>query len=442
MRYFTALLLFTYFVLSGYTISENYEGAANMAGRITAADMLAVVMAVFGVVTLRKVVFTSEHFSYMCFLALALVGVFGARNPAAGAVELIALAFNWSVSLALLNLIINNRQVEIGTVVRLFVLGSTILAMAGLVQFFLIPNLFAEKSDGAVTGTFRNTGQAGAFFGVALAVAIPALMSGLIKRNALNITAIAITLTALLFTFKRAALIGLVIGVLLFALRLAFSGSGRDRKVAVGFLLLCLFAGPALYLLFQYSIENVASMRWRFEHKFREDALEDFSEGFLADNITATFLALNDHPLLGAGLGNIIGQYTTKYEIHSTYLAVLANTGLLGMALYLTFMGVWVAGLFKYSGKATVEERFLSYFMPFLVGLGVSWIYTYHLRKREFWIMFVFTLVCSHVVKKARAARRREAVLRSGMTPPMSHYQPTGWPSEATAGRAMRQQWR
>ena len=412
MKYFLALLLLAYFVLSGYTVSEDADGVRSAADRIILADMLGIVIALTGLVTLRRVQFTAEYFFFLCFLAVALIGVFNAQNPQAGTVELLVLAFNMAVSLALLNLVLNNPQITIQDVVGFFVVGSAVLAVAGLVQFFLLPNLFVDKPGGAVTGTFRNTGQAGAYFGVALAVAIPALMSGLIKRNTLNIVSIALLVTALLFTFKRAALIGFTIGIGLFALRLAFVGSARDRKIAVGFIFLCLIAGPLLYYLFQYSIEHVESMRWRFEYKFREDAIEDFSEGFFGDNLAATFRALNEHPLLGAGLGNIIGQYTTKYEIHSTYLSVLANTGVFGFGFYAVFMAVWIFHLMKSAGKASIEARFLSYFLPFLVGLGVSWMYTYHLRKREFWILFVISIACRLIIERKNVLQSRPLPVR------------------------------
>lgn len=413
MKYFVTFLLLAYFVLSGYTVAEDADGVRSAAERIIFADMVGIAIALTGLVTLRRVHFPIEYFFFLSFLAVALAGVFNAQNPQAGTVELLVLVFNMAVSLALLNLILNNPQITMQDVVGLFVLGSAVLAAAGLVQFFFITNLFADRpGGGAVTGTFRNTGQAGAYFGVALAVAIPALMSGLIKRNALNITSIALLVTALLFTFKRAALIGFAIGIGLFALRLAFVGSARDRKIAVGFIFLCLIAGPLLYYLFQYSIEHVESMRWRFEYKFREDAIEDFSEGFFGDNLAATFRALNEHPLLGAGLGNIIGQYTTKYEIHSTYLSVLANTGVFGFGFYAVFMAIWIFHLMKSAGKASIEARFLSYFLPFLLGLGVSWMYTYHLRKREFWILFVISLACRLIIERKNVVQSRPLPVR------------------------------
>jgi O-antigen ligase len=232
-----------------------------------------------------------------------------------------------------------------------------------------------------------------------LAILVPAIMSGLIERKTVNIVLIGIITTALMLTFKRAALIGFAVGLLLFIVRLAISGSAKDRKTAAIFLIAIVLISPVLYMVFQYSIENVDAMRWRFEYKFRDDAVEDFSEGFFSDNLNAAMNALNDHPFFGAGLGNIIGQYTEKFELHSTYLSVLANTGLIGFAAYSVFMLSWVAGTYRYAGKNSPESRFLSYVLPFIFGLAISWIYTYHLRKREFWIMFFIVLACRYAVQ-------------------------------------------
>lgn len=420
MKKILPVVLLIYFVLSGYTASEDADGVRSAMDRIIYADIFGIIIAIMGVLTLRKIYFTPSHLMYLVYLALALVGVFGARNPAAGTVELLVLAFNWAVSLALLNLIMNNGRLTASDIVQLFLFGGTVLAIAGFIQLFAYPDLFGEKPRGALSGTFRNTGQAGAYFGAVLAVSIPAMMSGLIKRNQINILCNVLILAALLLTFKRAALIGLSLGAVLFAISLLALGSARDRKIAVGFLALCVVAGPILYYLFQYSIENVESMRWRFEYKFRSDAVEDFSEGFFSDNLTATGYALSDHPFMGSGLGNIIGQYTDKFEIHSTYLSVLANTGLAGFAIYLIFMGVWITDIIKNSGKQLAEQRYLAYFMPFLVGLLVSWTYTYHLRKREFWIIFIIALMCGYAVRSAKKLRadrtqgRKDLVMERG----------------------------
>jgi O-antigen ligase len=407
MKWLTLAIFMVYFTMAGYTTSDFSDHGLETSDRIIYADWIGLFIVLLGVVTLKKIKFSIEQFLYLAFLIFALFGVFTSRNPESGSIELVILAFNWVIALGLLHLMINSRYVAIADIVLVFLYATTLLAVAGLVKFFVLPELFGHSPGGALVGTFRNTGQAGAFFGVALAILVPAIMSGLIERRTINIVFIGVITTALMLTFKRAALIGFAVGLFLFLIKLAFSGSTKDKKTAVIFLAAAVFIAPLMYLVFQYSIENVAAMRWRFEYKFRDDAVEDFSEGFFSDNLNAAMAAVGDHPFFGAGLGNIIGQYTEKFELHSTYLSVLGNTGLVGLACYSIFMITWVVGIYRDAGKGSPETRFLSYVLPFIFGLAISWIYTYHLRKREFWIMFFIVLACRYAVEANRKFARQ-----------------------------------
>jgi O-antigen ligase len=405
MKLLFLLVFFTYFALSGYTITNLTDGTIEASDRIVYADYVVFIVAFLTVLKLRVVRVSSADLVFLAYLAVSLIGVFGSRNPDAGVVELLILFFTWATSVLLFHFFVNSPSLALSDVITTFLFSSTVLAILGLIKFFYWREMFGTPSYGGVVGTFRNTGQSGAYFGVALAIFIPAIFSGLIRRSYLNIACIGTLIVAIMLTFKRASLIGLFIGILIFAVKLALSGSAKDRKTAIFFLAALIVVSPLLYLTFQYSIENVEMVQGRFNRKFNENSVEDFSEGFFADNLNATLTAIGDHPFLGAGLGNIIGQYTAKYEIHSTYLSVLANTGLLGFSLYAIFMAMLVIGTYRDGGKNTVEERFLSYIFPFILGLGVSWTYTYHLRKREFWILFFIVAACRYVVNQNRRTK-------------------------------------
>jgi O-Antigen ligase len=408
MRLFFLSIFFIYFVLSGYTITNLTEGAIEASDRIVYADYVVFIVAFFTILKLRVIRVSQVDMIFIAYLAVSLIGVFASRNPDAGVVELLILFFTWATSVLFFHFFVNSPSIALSDVVTTFLYSTTLLALLGLLKFFYLPELFGTPSYGGVVGTFRNTGQSGAYFGVALAIFIPAMFSGLIKRSPVNMASIATVVVALMLTFKRASLIGFFVGIIFFALKLAISGSGKDRKTAMLFLLAVALVSPLLYLTFQYSVENVEMVQGRFNRKFNENSVEDFSEGFFADNLNATFAAIGDHPFFGAGLGNIIGQYTAKYEIHSTYLSVLANTGLLGFAFYSLFMGLFLTGIYKNGGSNSVEERFLSYIFPFILGLGVSWTYTYHIRKREFWILFFIVAAGRYVVEQHRRSRIRE----------------------------------
>ena len=88
-----------------------------------------------------------------------------------------------------------------------------------------------------------------------------------------------------------------------------------------------------------------------------------------------------------------MGRYE-RHEVHSTYLKIIGETGLLGIVPYLLFLFFTLSMLF--SKKIFVQESsgihpwfaFLMELRPFVIGWLISWGYTYHLRKREFWIAF------------------------------------------------------
>jgi hypothetical protein len=63
-------------------------------------------------------------------------------------------------------------------------------------------------------------------------------------------------------------------------------------------------------------------------------------------------------------------------------------------------------GLFKRKKerKNNPYSDYLYNIYPFLLGCLISWIYTYHLRKREFWIMVGVLVIVNYQVKK----RQRE----------------------------------
>ena len=84
--------------------------------------------------------------------------------------------------------------------------------------------------------------------------------------------------------------------------------------------------------------------------------------------------------------------YTEKYEIHSTYMAVLSASGLVGFFIYIVYMFNILKKVFAKYRVAEVSD-FLFNLGVLYIGLMISWSYTYHLRKREFWILLIIILL-------------------------------------------------
>ncbi|MGY1457325.1 O-antigen ligase family protein [Luteimonas sp. A534] len=402
----TIALGFLYFLFAGVTwvAGEAGEGAG---GRVTIADFTA--LGLFGLWFLACVgerrfalKVPAEYRAYVPLLMVYSIGVSFSIYPGRGALELLIHVFIFVVSVVLYNLYRRLPSEEAIPVVLASILWSGgLLAFVGLVDFLVWPNLIPGIGDGLV-GTFRNTGQAGAFFGVYIAILLPGFLSGLIKAGRLNAALFASMAFALLFTSKRAAVAGLLIGLALLSLRMLTSSSKRDKRYGLVMVACVVLLFPVGYLAFLWGLENIPGMAWRFDKKFNEGALEDFQQGFLAENIRATLDAMEMSPLVGVGLGNIIGVVTQKYEIHSTYMAILGTSGLLGFGAYATFMLNYLLRLARAAGQGAYGA-YLKYFMPMLIGLMFSWAYTYHLRKREFWILFFVTSLVVYFSKHARS---------------------------------------
>lgn len=391
-------LVFIYVVLSGYTKNDGSE--AGILSRVVYADIFALFIIALFVFRFRWK-FTKELilFAPLLFFAACSIALNGANSS--GTLEVLILAFLWVFSIALYNVCDTYMENPGKVLLELFMIGSALLAIGGLVEFFLIPNIFGKMAAGGLTGTFRNTGQSGAFYGVALAVIIPGILSGMLRRNILSLFCALIIVFALIMTMKRSAYIGFAIGAALFLARQALSGSGEERKVAFYTAFLAIFIGLAVKIAFDWALVNVDFMAERYARKISQDGVEYFYTSFYRDNLGGGIKAFLDKPILGVGFGNIMGIYT-ELEIHSTYLTVLAQAGFLGFAAYATFIANWMRQTVIYAGNRTVNSKFLWYAVPFLFGLLISWSYTYHLRKREFWIAFV---IISLVISQVRRER-------------------------------------
>lgn len=407
----TGVLGFLFFLTAGVTWVAG-EAGQGVEGRVASADIVGLVLIGFWVVvglTDRKLSLRApiEYRAYLPLLIVYALGVLFAMYPGRGLLELVIHVFICVVSLVLYNLY---RRIPIDEAAPLalksILWAGWLLAMIGVVDFFIWPNLLPGPSNG-LTGTFRNTGQAGAFFGMYLAILIPGLLSGLIPRTRFNMFMVGTILFALVFTSKRAAVIGLAVGLLALGATLLFSPSKRDKKFGITMLAMTALVAPLAYFAFLWGLENIEGMAWRFGNKFSQAAAEDFQEGFLVENIQAAKAAFSVNPLVGVGLGNVAGVITERYEIHSTYLSIIGNAGLLGVIAYAAFMTTHVWQALRAWGPSQFSA-YLRYYVPMLIGLMLSWAYTYHLRKREFWIMF---FVVSLVIYAAKQVRE------NGMTP-------------------------
>lgn len=394
-----------FFFLSGVTWVAG-EAGIGILGRISFADVLGLIIVLFYTVSLFVGRSSSVNIPVLYRRILPLLIVFFisaifAEYQEKAIFEIIVHFFSIIVSLSLFNLLRHMNPIEFQGILKGLLIAFSALAIIGLLQFFIFPNWFSGAAGG-LSGTFRNTGQAGAFFVIGLGIIIPALISGLIKPNFVAIMLTLLLLTALIFTFKRAGLIGLLLGFILLLIKMLLSKNSKDKKLVVLFSILIIIMIPLFLILFNWGLENIPSMKWRFESKFAENSVQTFRDGFLNENITLAMKAFDHSPYLGVGLGNIAGVISVKYEIHSTYLAILGTSGLFGLIAYSIFAFSLVKVVSVHAGFDNVYSRFLYYLQPLIIGFFISWAYTYHLRKREFWILILIISLCIYFSKKQK----------------------------------------
>lgn len=250
---------------------------------------------------------------------------------------------------------------------------------------------------GGLVGTFRNTGQAGAFLVTVLAVSLPlsTVVTEQRRKNELTLIS-ALLVLALVLSVKRAALLALAVGGLLFLIR-GVRRRELGRTVAIGAVSVLLLV-PA----YRWFSEASAAFRWRIQYKLSSNASETVTR-FAESNIVEARKAFTAEPIFGVGLGSISAS-GENYELHSTYLNVLASAGIVGFLAY-AFL---ILTLFKSASRPRNDDprapRFARLFIPMLVGLMISYGYTNHLRKREFWITAALTtaLMAPEVGRRGR----------------------------------------
>lgn len=395
--------LFISFLLLIYVAASAFLEAVVAFGRLVPADIIALIImfVAFGVAASRsRFSCPSPYLSILPLCYLLLISAVFSEVVLGSFFEVVIIAFCWFVSLCVYNLMLSLDEKDLLRFFRLYVFLIAALSGVCIVDFLFFPGLISSRSLGGIQGPFRNTGQAGSFFGVHAAIIISMILSGLVPRKALYFSMLGIVVLALFLTIKRAAMIGFLAGGAFLLVRIFFSSSVKDKKIGLWVFIVGFFSAVIGIFIFQWGIENVSSMRWRFEYKVADYEVESITQGFFAQNISSAFKALSDSPIYGVGLAGVMGVYQS-HEIHSTYLGMIAYGGFVGALLYCFFMVSFIKAMVGASKSRELCQfsGFLYYLTPFFLGLMISWSYTMHWRKREFWILFAFVLLASSVSK-------------------------------------------
>lgn len=392
-------MFFSFVLASAYTHPIREYGTSPILGRMVWADVFGfgTIIAVF--VQMRPYV-NKIAMGALCFLVALLPGVAASSFPERTFLEIAIYAFLVLVFTTgaqvfytkkdLVNLL---RMIAVASIT-----GAVLGAWENSTHFTGLPRLFGEDVRAYRGASFRNSGQAGSYLMVALAALIPFRFGEFGKS--LNATdrrlfdvSIATSAICILMTVKIAAYIGISIGAIGFAV--------HKRKLE--FVIPLIIAIFVFQNSFPWIQSKFPTLTNRFNTKVESrltTAIVTDKNSFLAGNYGKAIEAFVDNPLLGTGIMGFSGRYD-QYEVHSTPMKLLGETGLLGCLGYLFFVLILIreyAVLLRYPRNNQYREA-LVMMVPFLLGCSISWLYTFHIRKREFWIMLVVIVVTLQLMK-------------------------------------------
>ncbi len=266
-----------------------------------------------------------------------------------------------------------DREVKARKVILALLLGSTLASIYGVAQHFgydLIPaGWYGSRFDLARSfSTFGNATYFGAFLSVTFPLSLFLLISsGRYGRyRPLLAVSTATSFLALIFTYTRAAWLGVLLGVL-------FVGSMllKDRRVRLGLVV----ASLALALLFgTFSVFRLADGRYTVWGRLASAArLEGAVQSRLLTWEPALRIAAGK-PLIGTGpdtFGLAFPKYRPKEwarsttgeltnKAHSDLLQMASTTGMIGLLAYLWLLVAIVAsGVRRLARLEGTEERLL-----------------------------------------------------------------------------------
>ena len=395
--FFLALSILTSFI-------TRTLGESGILARIAFPDVIGMLAILFFFLSGERFLIHKSIISAFIIVAAFAVGLIVTQVLSATAVEVFILLF-LVVSCVIIYSLYRSEEGLI-KLLKLIIYTALVTSAMGFYGFAAsitgLPNIFAERASGEVISGFRNAGQAGSYALIMITILMPLKSSALNKvfdkrhQILLNIAIVSL----ILFLF----LTGKIAGYIGFAFCLLFSALQKRKFVNV-FVIAIIGGGLAIVW---YNLENIApDVYKRIYSKYQTRITANISgenditeNGFIASNLGGAMKVFENHPFTGSGIG---GYYTVydNYEVHSTYFKLLGETGAIGTFAYIYFVIVLFSN-FKGVSKIRKKNPYADYLwnlLPFLCACFISWSYTYHLRKREFWILFAVICIVSYLKK-------------------------------------------
>jgi O-antigen ligase len=408
-------LYIAFFLTSFISHTLKEKGLHLVWSRTTLADFIVLLALVFTIPAFLHMFknllkFPKPYLAAGILLIGFLITAIFSSYPIMTLVECIIILFLLLISIGIY---LTFRETPLSSLLSWFMWGAILFTVIGFYDLAAEQYRFyrvfpVARYPGVLVSGFKNTGQAGSFFMIIFILLLPLRFSKTknfisIKRQwLLNIALVSCTL--MLFTLgKYSVIFGLIVGILLFTIF-------TRRKVVVFYVLgVIVFFMGFIQILKVTLPDAYGRVGFKFENRVLKNELNTKETGFIEENFTAAITAFTDHPITGCGLGTFQCTYHF-YEVHSTYLKMLGEAGLIGVFVYLFFMLSFIRIFpMKWKQSENPLTHYLQCLLPLLLGALITWTYTYHLRKREFWILFAIILIIDW--KRRRFENDSSAVL-------------------------------
>jgi putative inorganic carbon (hco3(-)) transporter len=122
-----------------------------------------------------------------------------------------------------------------------------------------------------------------------------------------------------------------------------------------------------------------------------------------------------DHPILGVGPGQFASYYSVKYvnrvglheltkgyQAHNLYLQALAETGLIGLASFVSIMAAIMLGLWNERRRSAHSHPAYAFtataFFFSLTALSIASLFSHLINQRYFWLMFAMSSAATRII--------------------------------------------
>ena len=298
-------------------------------------------------------------FAFVVFTLFLVVSVTRAPTPGLGYVELYSylacLVGAWAAFVFL------HEASHFKGLAIVLVLGGVINAVVGLLQVFVSSSFYvfreADFQSGRALGFYPNPNGLGSLLVLAffLCIALAHISSPRTRRMYLWGVA-PLLLAACVLTFSRSALLGVVAGLALYALRF------RKMRGSIGMLIfLGLLVGVAYYVL---SLGLAGAERWQYGN------IEGNIRWYMMERALALFA---ESPILGHGAYGFAVK--ERMVLHVAFLVPLVEQGALGWAAYLFLVGGAFLELLRGALKM-LEAKASWFFWAMACGYGALMFHT------------------------------------------------------------------